>query len=186
MGWIIASIGRGFREVTRFEGRDSLAQYWPYALLLGGLEFIVGIVVGVMASISMITEAVHTAQSGIQPDQMAMQSDMMERMVGVMPFTIGLGLIVMALLAAATVRRLHDRDWSGWWIALPVGLRLFGAVSAPWTMRWAMNPEPGLHTLFGAVMGVINIAVFILLLVQLVQRGKPEDNRFGPAPAPGT
>lgn len=102
----------------------------------------------------------------------------------VMPYTIGLGVLVMLLLFAATVRRLHDRDWSGWWVLLVVVAKAIGLVSGYWMMDLMAADPNAIMNHMGAIQAAAWLpwVAYIVLLVQLVQSGEPTDNRFGPPP----
>ena len=91
-------------------------------------------------------------------------------------------LVMIALLFSAVVRRLHDRDRSGWWGALPLPFQMAGLAMAP-AMFAQMTNMPQLDgRLFMA--SSLNSAFYwiavIFLLVLLVGEGTRGPNRFGP------
>lgn len=63
------------------------------------------------------------------------------------------GLAVLIPTLAVMARRLHDTDRSGWWI------------------------------LWGYLLAIVCCIGFIILLVFMVQRGTPGDNKYGADPA---
>lgn len=105
---------------------------------------------------------------------------------------VSLGLLVPNL--AVGVRRLHDTNRSGWWLALPavafgVGLVLFlitngTQLAGLFTGKYENNPE----AVFG-VMGsgflmvwLPTVVASIVLFVFNILDGTPGVNRFGPDP----
>lgn len=81
------------------------------------------------------------------------------------------GSVVYLLLLppnlGATVRRLHDRDLSGWWLLAPIGAAVLLAL---------------LGIGQSAAASVVSLAISLCYLVILCLPGKPGPNRFGPAP----
>ncbi|GAA4042161.1 DUF805 domain-containing protein [Erythrobacter jejuensis] len=102
MEWMILP----FRRYFDFQGRSRRMEFWMFAVLnllvylvIGGLTF------GIGGGID--------ALSGVDPDDtMALYSGMFSG-VGLL-FALW-GLIVFIPSIAVSVRRLHDRDMSGWW-----------------------------------------------------------------------
>jgi len=86
---------------------------------------------------------------------------------------LGLWLLLPSL--AVTIRRLHDRDVSGWWQALPAVFMLAGlgaaVAGAPQALTW---------TAAGA--GLASLALLVLCIL----KGKSGPNRFGPDPLAAT
>lgn len=192
----MASIGQSFRHnlanLTRVEGRDSTGQYWPYVLTIIVVNFIISLILTVPMMIDAFTasfEAVRQgAEAGVPVDDTALQAQMMQQMMGDIagfwPITMALGIVQMLLVLAATVRRLHDRDWSGWWVLLGVVGWLTGAIASWWTMDLMQGGIAELEANMGmiSVIGWLPYVGYIILLIQLVQSGSPEPNRFGPPP----
>ena len=135
-----ASIRHGFSNLTNFEGRDRPRQFWPYALLLIATQWLVGTALAVPMMIDAMKSSFaavgEAARAGGPVDQLQLQADMMQQIMAqtqaILPYTLGLNILVALLLVAATVRRLHDRDWSGWWVLLAVGSLLTSIVSSYW------------------------------------------------------
>lgn len=193
----MANFGQSIRynvaNLTRFEGRDAPRHYWPYIGLLIGLHFIAGLFISIPIMIDAFTgtfAAVGQQAAGAPPpDPQHLQAQMMQQMmssVGAMlPYTVALGLIVDFLALAATVRRLHDRNWSGWWAALIFVSLAIGLASNWWTMH-IINGQ-GVDALIDhmasiQLLGWLPWVGYIILLIQLVQGGDVGDNRFGPEP----
>jgi uncharacterized membrane protein YhaH (DUF805 family) len=97
-------------------------------------------------------------------------------------FVIAFVIVVVLLIAAISlsIRRLHDRDKSGWWLILfwvaPTVINLFGEGMALTATPGQINPVSGLLLLvaFG-----ISIWGFVELYCL---RGTVGQNRFGPDP----
>lgn len=134
-----------FRRYAEFSGRSRRMEYWSFALLNVAVYLVLGAVM-VAGGIPLAALADPEAARGVT--------------LGA-GFFVGGGLLVIYGLAillpsiAVVVRRLHDRDMSGWWY-----LGLIVASFIP---------------LVGFVAG---IAFLVLMLLP----GTPGPNRFGPDP----
>jgi uncharacterized membrane protein YhaH (DUF805 family) len=195
---IWASIKRGFGGVFRFGGRDTRGDYWPYAIIILLLNFLASMAVTATTMVGAMVGAFQSVQTadGSSTNQAAIESQMMEAMMGDMQqmvlISTGIGLIGSLLLLAATARRLHDRGWSGWWLALPLAGQLFGGYFGVVQVREmsaitdfsdpaALSAMQAGTNVMGTIIGLVTWAFYIVLLIQLVQDGSPEDNRFGPS-----
>ena len=98
MGFVEA-IQSGFNKYVGFTGRAARSEFWYWALFV----FIVNLIAKFIDS--------------------AMGADMTH--VGLVGGIVGLALFLPGL--AMTIRRLHDRDKSGWWVLL-VLIPLIGAI----------------------------------------------------------
>lgn len=162
------------KKYADFSGRAPRAEYWWYVLLV-----IVAIIV----------------------------ASTIDSLIGLSPlfFTYG-PLAVLVMLAtfipslAAQVRRLHDTNRSGWWVAavfVPYAFGLWslrGVIGAAATMD-PNHPDPaaindlaaqsagsiGLGSLAMLVAGVLGIAIFVFLCL----RGTEGDNKYGADPYAG-
>jgi len=85
------------------------------------------------------------------------------------------GAIVGVLFAwmgwAVTAKRLHDRNLSGWWQIVPMGINIVSSVSA--------HASPIIGGLFAVIAGIGSLAIFIICGFL---KGTTGDNRFGPDP----
>jgi len=149
-------------RVLDFRGRSRRADFWPYMVLLFGL-YLAGVIavvgIGSLAMGSMVT-----------------------------PMYLLTGALAL-LAVAATVRRLHDVGWSGWWVGAYV-LMMLGFIVFFFYWRYVLIPatpfgEPGamfrlapLFIAFSAVMNGLGLWVLILCLLD----GMPGANRHGPDP----
>lgn len=158
----------------RFEGRINRARYWlamlvilcatiSALLLLAAICLVFGIPTGPL-TIDIV---------GISASFQLDDSDK----AGLFPHvaTILLTLVFAWLYAAASIKRLHDRNKSGWWMVPFVG-------------------AAGLYGQFGDRLGgsyataLVGLAVSIAFIWGFVEmcclRGNPWPNRFGPDPLP--
>jgi len=134
-----------FKRYAEFSGRSRRMEYWSFILL----NVIVYIVLGgimVAGGFNLAAMSDPAAMSAAAPGTV---------------FYIGAGLLGLYALAilvpsiAVVVRRLHDRDMSGWWY--------LGVIVA------SMIPFVGF---------IAGIAFLVLMLLP----GTPGPNRFGPDP----
>jgi uncharacterized membrane protein YhaH (DUF805 family) len=142
LDWMIMPLKR----YADFSGRSRRKEYWSFALLL----FIVYIiVVGLLMATGLpIGAMMHPETAGaVQPP-----GALFYLILGI----AGLGMLAIIVPSiAVVVRRLHDRDMSGWWY--------LGAIVA------SMIPIVGF---------IASIALFVLMVLP----GTPGPNRFGPDP----
>ncbi|MFM6852850.1 MAG: DUF805 domain-containing protein, partial [Sphingopyxis sp.] len=197
------SIRRGAGLIARPQGRDSRAQFWPYAVAVWLGVALLSVALAVPYILSTLTNMARLAAQ--YPDQFvvlrgpgsieyryigndpAITAQLMPDMAVVALIT----LVVFGLSAAAVVRRLHDRGWSGWWCAVPMVLALAGYANMA-AMFGQIGPHldpnsPALIRLF-LQQAAINITYLIsvaILLVQLARPGVAGDNLYGP-PTGGT
>lgn len=153
---------RLFAPLTRlldFRGRTRRAEFWPYLLLLAGI-YLLGFVFLFMGGM----------RGGL--------------LGGVMVLFLLVGLL--ALLAfAATVRRVHDVGWSGWWVGAYVLLTLLFIANALYSRARVLAGDQGMMMDYFPL--IAGLALFqnglgLLLLVLCVLDGTPGPNRFGPDP----
>jgi uncharacterized membrane protein YhaH (DUF805 family) len=123
---------RGFRNITRFSGRDRRGQFWPYVAVIIALMMVVnGATMSWMMS-NMFADVQHAAATDPQvttvhasPDSYTIQVEGDPADVPVPDFRIFFGglaaglLLAVGLMAAAVSRRLHDRDKSALWGSPP-------------------------------------------------------------------
>lgn len=138
--WMILPLKR----YAEFSGRSRRMEYWSFALLMVVVYLVLGglMLAGGLPLASLINPSVAAEAPGPL-------------------FYVGAGLLVLFALAiivpsvAVGVRRLHDRDMSGWWY--------LGFIAA------SMIPVVGF---------VASIAMLVLMFLP----GTPGPNRFGPDP----
>jgi uncharacterized membrane protein YhaH (DUF805 family) len=95
----------------------------------------------------------------------------------------GVAFFILALLAlpvwvsgfAVGIKRLHDRDKSGWWILL----FYFG----PQVLNGLANAASGTEDILSLLLSTAGFALTVWMFVELgCLRGTPGPNRFGPDP----
>lgn len=131
------------------EGRAARSEFWWFMLFY--LLISVGISLVIMTVVGMIVVPI-SMMGGESPDALAAAL--------IVPFLMMIpAMLLMYFLippiVGVTIRRLHDRNMSGWWYL--------------WFSLLMMIP-------------LVNFVVFIWMLVLLVLRGTSGPNRFGPDP----
>ncbi|WP_332659781.1 DUF805 domain-containing protein [Brevundimonas sp.] len=186
---------RGFRNLTRFSGRDTRGQFWPYAGVVFALVFLAfGVSIGLwmnalFADMSAFAAA-HPDAATVHssPGQYSIQIDGGHPEAPVPDFTlffVGMGLMLgsmVLLLAAAVSRRLHDRNLRAYWGLLPVPFLVIGMtvflVLMDQTMQGHAEPNFGLFALL-FLNNLVYMVALVSLIVMLAMRGAQGENRFG-------
>ncbi|HEY6868116.1 MAG TPA: DUF805 domain-containing protein [Novosphingobium sp.] len=144
MDWMLLP----YQRYAEFSGRSRRREYWMFALLgllvyafCGALMYAGGLGVALMAS------------AGGRPDFAAASFGASFWFGLAVAVVFGLASLIPAI--AVTIRRLHDRDLSGWWY---LGTIVAGAIP---------------------ILGTIASLAF---LVVMCLDGTPGPNRFGPDP----
>ena len=167
-------------QYATFTGRASRAEYWWFFLFTVLLNAVTGI-----------------------PDLVL--GRVVQDLNGFTPFGTVVWLALLVPTLAVSVRRLHDSDLSGWWMAAWYGLWSAAALAMlvagfvlfdPFSLFVASDPSavligPGSATALAAVAagGLLLLAGAVLWLVLMLRESTPGANRFGPSPlvpAPGT
>jgi uncharacterized membrane protein YhaH (DUF805 family) len=151
MEWMILP----FKRYADFQGRSRRKEYWMFMLLNIGILVILLLPAFVFAPGTSSSEFASDANSFSGASQF--ESNIFENPVSLIFFGL-YGIYALAALIpsiAVTVRRLHDRDMSGWWY---LGLTVAGVIP------------------------LIGILASIALLVLMVLPGTPGSNRFGADP----
>ncbi len=108
------------------------------------------------------------------------------------PVLLGIiGTVLQLTLLAVTVRRLHDRGHSGWWVAAAiitsVFMQFYLAGSGYYEALSTVNPDPDaamaalrgpVFPIGGLISAILNITIFVFCVLD----GKPEPNKYGPSP----
>lgn len=143
MNWMIMP----FKRYADFKGRSRRMEFWMFALL----NTIVWLVLAMiqMGSTSGFAELAADEQS----NPFAIYGLLFSGTFGILLALWALATIIPSI--AVTVRRLHDRDMSGWWY---------------------------LGVFVGSLIPLINILVSIGFLILMFLPGTPGPNRFGPDP----
>lgn len=105
------------------------------------------------------------------------------------PIGTVVSLLVLWPILAGTIKRLHDRDRSGWWIGGFYLLSIAGGFVAGFAAMIGIaqgGPVPGGPVIVLMVFGVLVLGYGIWLIVETgFLRGTPGPNRFGPDPLGG-
>lgn len=165
MQWMILPLKRYFD----FRGRSRRKEFWMYTLFV--------IIVSIALSIVDAMLGLGGGMSG--------ETDLSGTSVGAAGTLSGGVLASLFALAtfiptiAVSVRRLHDIDRTGWWVALPLGFYLAALVLVVGSAT--SDAGAGMTGVGLALMGVGVISA-ILLLVWYCMPGTPGPNRFGEDP----
>lgn len=144
------------RKYATFSGRARRAEYWWFYLFRLGL----GLAAAILSSVFE------------DPNRPAFR-----------PLVSILALVFIVPDIAVFVRRLHDCDKSGWWLASPVASLILVGLSV------TLFENAGAHDVLGSVIGVIGLVLvtgsLIVLFVWACSQGTLGENRFGPDPLAG-
>jgi uncharacterized membrane protein YhaH (DUF805 family) len=196
MGSFLGSIGRGFRMLFRFGGRDRPGQFWPYAgmvILLAFIAMIGMMMPPVFDSIARMQRfaAEHpeltTVESGPGHYSMTIHGyhpELMPDMDGLIVRMAVIAALTIALFAGAVARRLHDRGKSALLGLLPLPFIVLGFAIMPQLFHSVAATTPDVHLfmrLFPLLFlnNLLYLASLAYLVVQLVSAGTRGPNRFG-------
>ena len=153
------AVRTGLRKWITFSGRASRSEYWWF--YLGTVFLTLGVIalwaIPFLIIVLIIGDGLGGAVGGFL----------------VWPVVIVAGLAslwIYIALMSALVRRLHDRNLSGWWLLAYIGLSFMAGASG------VISPVLAL------ILNVVSIIAALALFVVTVLRGTPGDNRYGPDP----
>ena len=190
MGFI-RSVRHNLSNLLNFSGRENRAAFWPYVGFVLGIMFAGMVVVMVPLMAQTFTKMQQFAIA--HPDQATVVSgpgsysitiegnhpELMPNIDGLIGGVSGICLLVICLLAAAVVRRLHDRGKSGVWGLLPVPFLAFGFTMMP-KMFHQSPPEMNLFFML-FFNNLIYLAALATLVVLLAGESAMNENKYGPA-----
>lgn len=184
------SIGYNLARLATFSGRESRGLFWPYAITV----FVLGMIAGVLLFVPVMMDMMRRIAAYLQahpeglpkpaPGQPpVLPPELMPDMGAMMVPMAIVALVTLLLYAAAAVRRLHDRDRSGWWAALPVPFQLVGVLIGPRAMAAVMRPaeSPSPAAMLSSLNTLAYWVAFIILIVMLAGESSRGANRFGEA-----
>ena len=189
----------GLCNLTNFSGRDRRARFWPYAALVLVLGFLL---LGAAASITLSGYFAEIQQfATAHPEATTVQSGPGSYSISIdaghpdAPIpdmdgffaVLGIGVLaIIAVLAAAVSRRLHDSDRSAFWGLAPVPFLLFGIGFFPVMMKSMMAAaEPDLNLFFLLFANnVLYMAALLTLIILLCRPTARGTNRYGEEPPP--
>jgi uncharacterized membrane protein YhaH (DUF805 family) len=161
--------------LSGFEGRTSRARYWLATLiLLVSMASALLVLATICKKLGIATGTVSIdligVSASVEPDadSTAVKMSLLPQVV-----VIAMTLVFAWFYLAASIRRLHDRDRSGWWIVPFIGATgLFDQFGGQLAGSWATLP--------------VRLAVLIAFIWGLVEmywlRGTNGPNRFGSDP----
>jgi uncharacterized membrane protein YhaH (DUF805 family) len=199
---MLKAIKHGLSNLGNFEGRDARQAFWYYVLFL----YVITVAVSMVVTVPMIfqsfmvgiREGIKASQSGDPvATQVATQTAMMHSMTGLFSTSMWIGVVtgflMLAGLAAAFVRRLHDSALSGYWALLPGAIQVANLMLAPMLMRRMMDnlaqsmpgdPMAGFHAMQSSAgaASLFGWIAIILIIVLGVRKSTPGPNQYGEAP----
>ena len=158
-------------RLADFSGRDPRRLFWPYAAIVLALTIVI---MGAINSVFMST-AIARVGANEMPD------------LSGMILTMGVEIAaVIALLAAAVVRRLHDTGRAGYWGLAPLPFLTFSLFGFYSVIKSFNQPTGDVPPLFFAVFfsNLLYMVALVSLIVLLALPTKPAANRYGEPPAP--
>ncbi len=155
-----------FRKYASFQGRASRSEYWYWTLFTFLLNFVIGILLGLVAATTYSSEASQDAQA---PLMMLAQG---VRLIST--------LVLFLPTVSVFVRRLHDTNHSGWLWWLPFITGVGGALLSG--LIAGATPSPESRTIVLSIFVVAMIVVCLYMLILMVRRGDDGPNKYGPAP----
>ena len=141
---MLEAIKHGLGNLLNFGGRDARQAFWYYVLFVYLVMTAISVVVVVPMMVQAIAagfrQGVAASQSGDPvAGQLAVEAAIANAMTGMMANLMWIGsitnVLMMALLAASFVRRLHDSDLPGWWALIPGAMQIANVFLAPALMR---------------------------------------------------
>ena len=151
MEWMLLPLKR----YAQFSGRSRRKEYWMFALFLFLCYLVFILLVGFGAAAAVTAGGAGLAGLG----------------AGAM---VGLGIFALFVLAmliptlAVGVRRMHDIDRTGWWIAMPYAFSIASLVFG--------------GSIVAVVLSLASLVASIVVFVFTVLDGTRGPNRFGPDP----
>lgn len=193
----IRAVGYGLANLVNFSGRTRRAKFWPYVAFVIFLSF-AGMGAIMLPEMSASMERMQRFAEE-HPDQATVERGAGSYSITIhghhpelMPdFSRLMSLIVVGfvaiifLLAAAVVRRLHDRGRSGAWGMMPIPFIVFASVAMPMLFNQSSEggtPDLGLFfaLFFNNMLYLASLGYLIVLLCGASTKG---ENRYGPEPA---
>jgi uncharacterized membrane protein YhaH (DUF805 family) len=161
-----------------FQGRINRAKWWLSVLVIFGwmlfllwatsfVEMIVvkgqsvTIDIGIDSMFALMGRAVHLSLSRI---------DMVPLVANFLGFPV-----LLWICLATSVKRLHDRDWSGWWIVPFLVVPMFSGYVEDWLSDSILSMPFGLAVIILGGWGFVEMGF---------RKGTPRTNLFGPSPLP--
>jgi uncharacterized membrane protein YhaH (DUF805 family) len=174
-------------RLAQFGGRETRGRFWPYVAALVALDFVLTPIamIPLMMRMQQVASA-HPEQAtvavGAGSYSVTLHGVHAELNDSVRGFTLAIAIMAaanVALLAAAVVRRLHDRGYSGLLGLLPIPFLAWGMVGMYTQMPMSASSGPDMRVvLLFAVNAAYNI-LLLVLAVLLALPGTKGSNRYG-------
>ena len=163
------SIVRGFGSVLRFSGRDTRSEFWPYAAAAVGLYLVVGwaVLIPIMLPALDVSSRMQVGASLKMESQFLLASMLMLA-------------ALIAILAAAVARRLHDGGRSAFWGMLPLPFVAYSCTGFARLFSQFETGEPDMRLFFSVfISNALYLAALAWLIILLTRRSSSGPNRFG-------
>jgi len=161
-----------------FQGRINRAKIWLYVLIVIGAEILYFTLFWLLIGASGMGLLTGLASPG---------AAVAGGVSGILAIVLSFLFLIAAIWTgfAVAVKRLHDRNKSGWWLVVfyvaPVVLDVIAMATSP----TGSDGEPSLGVV-GGVLALTALGIVIWAFVELYcLRGTVGDNRFGPDPLAG-
>lgn len=190
---MLGSIKYNLAHLLDFTGRDARQTFWYYVLAVYIAQVAISLAITVPVMIGAIGRSVELAQAGADPETLnqAAMSSMGDLLPASIWLSLVLGGVMVALLAASFVRRLHDSDHSGLWALLVLAFfagstlltySMMGDMREVFTQA-ALDPVASQQRILSnAKYGVLNWIGLGLVILFGVLKSTEGPNRFGEAP----
>ena len=199
---MLDAIKHGLANLLNGNGRDARQAFWYYVLFVYLLTTAISMVFVLPIMMQGMMHGIQqgiaqgqgqdpvAAQAAVQAAMFGSMSDLMPKMIWM---TMAIGIVMLLLLAASFVRRLHDSGLSGLWALVPAACQAVSVATMPSQlarMQQAMqtadltNPAAGMLMMRGSMgPGQLLAWVAIGVVVALgVRKSTPGPNQFGEAP----
>lgn len=198
-------IARHLRGLIDFRGRENRQPFWLWVLIVVAVQTVISMV----AMFALVMPAFSAMIAAAQRDPAYLNAHpgmpfevMGSTMRTMMTANAVFALLFTAMLAAAMIRRFHDGDRSGWWVApqlaLQVLMPLFYATMMPnfFDAFARMQPGDAAHNDAAfqqlaqtmaplSVLGALSFLALVGTVVFLALPGTVGPNRFGSDPLRG-
>lgn len=192
----IQALGYGLSNLVNFSGRTRRAKFWPYVAFVIFLSF-AGMGAIMLPEISASMERMQRYAEE-HPDQATVQQgpgsysitihghhpELMPDFSRMMSLIVAGLVVIIFLLAAAVVRRLHDCGKSGMWGLMPIPFLVFASVAMPTLLnQFGQEGTPELGLFFALFLNnMFYLATLVFLIVLLCGASAKGENRYGPEP----